>query len=604
MRIELVDAEGVDFLQYPHISIELDKQGLVFLSGSLEHNRSRSNSAGKTAALSLVSWILWGRILKDTRDVTGVIRYECSECSGTLKGRIDGAEFAIKRTRTKSGSTLYASFAGSSRTQDVQNEINDVFGTFDLAQNTVFLAQRKALEFLSATDSDRRKILEELLKIGVWREAQDRVKEDIDWAKDKESTLRRELQDAAHGKEALETEIRHARELATSDLRSVIRIHQENIDDKQSVLPSLKNTYESLQEAYEKKHLHEDKVHTNLLLSAEAELRVHRRELHTLEQESASDAREYRRLKEGGNCPTCRQPVPPHDEAVINGAHKRMTESSLALTEKATVIKNQEAIVDRSRLVALKHQENCYMKRQELVAARDAFVLAEESIRSSRSKVEEARRQLEEVQASLAKDSTEKIAQYDHVIKTRTESLDELDRGRKAMEFWKEGFSFKGIPSMLISESLPLLVKNANHVLRILSDDELSLDILPADAKRDGKSLMEKLTFLVSKDGREVYMEDCSAGEQRRIVISIFLALARMQSVLTGISWNVRLVDELFDELDDHGIERVMRVLREMSSDHTILVTSHRSSLRDLDGFDQKWTVLRKHTGSVLIKES
>lgn len=596
MNINLTRAEGNNFLQYSCIELPLAEQGLVFLAGELDHNRQRSNSAGKTAALSLVSWVIWGKILKDTRDVSRVINYEADTCSGVLEGTIEGRPFTIERTRTKKDTIVRASFAGSSRAQDVQAEINAVFGTFELAQNTVFLAQRKALEFLTATDADRRRILEELLKIGVWREALDRVKADIEWAKEQRGTLQREQSEAQVGLERIRTEIRHAQELATTDLRTRIGILASSLAEKESGVEALELAQAEARDkerALREQYLLERRKYTAVQDDFNAYLRKA-----TAARSAIDTKKEMLKSLASGTCPTCQQSTSgtgAHDH--IAGDVRAMEDSLQALHEeyikKDKIINAMSGEVDRFNGAA-------QTAAAEASVADAAYRTAVADIQRLQDDIAQAEQELESASAALSVDHSEAIARFERVVESRTDALSDLERGMKAMEFWKEGFSFKGIPSMLIAESLPLLVQKTNEVLAILSDDEMSLDILPADAKRDGKSLLEKLTFVVSKDGRDVYMEDCSAGEQRRIVISIFLALARMQSVLTGQSWNIRLIDELFDELDPHGIERVMRVLRGMADGHTILVTSHRSELASLDGFAKCWTARRGLNGSVL----
>ena len=596
MRIELTRAEGTNFLQYPRVEMPLGNQGLVFLAGELEHNRQRSNSAGKTAALSLVSWVIWGKILKDTRDVGRVVRYDADSCTGVLEGTIEGQPFTIERTRTRKDTIVRASFAGSSRAQDVQAEINAVFGTFELAQNTVFLAQRKALEFLTATDADRRRILEELLKIGVWREALDRVKSDIEWARENRVTLQRELSDAQVGLDKIRTEIRHARELALTDIRTRIGILEATLAERKQGIHALqfaaldaKNMVDNLRQDYEaaRRKLTSEQDDFNAYLRKAASMR------------SAIDAkRQVMRMLASGMCPTCNRPT---DDKT---AHDRLADEITAAESELEALHTEYIAKDK---VINRLSGDAERAHGTYRAAMTEKRVAEEKLHDANNEIlrlskdlADLDRKLGEADVALSQDHTEAVERFERIVASRTEALADLDRGVKAMEFWKEGFSFKGIPSMLITESLPLLVQKTNEVLAVLSDDEMSIDILPADAKRDGKSLLEKLTFVVSKDGRDVYMEDCSAGEQRRIVISIFLALAKMQSVLTGQSWNIRLVDELFDELDPHGIERVMRVLRGMADGSTILVTSHRSELASLDGFARCWTVRRGLNGSVL----
>ena len=74
-----------------------------------------------------------------------------------------------------------------------------------------------------------------------------------------------------------------------------------------------------------------------------------------------------------------------------------------------------------------------------------------------------------------------------------------------------------------------------------------------------------------------------------------------MQSILTGVSWNVRFIDELFDGLDDLGVQRVMQLLGDTTDVTTTICSSHRSSLKELDGWDKHWKVVSSGNKSKLL---
>lgn len=599
--IHITKARATNFLQYRDIVLSLDDAGLVFLSGELSHDRSRSNSAGKTAALSVVPWVIWGKTLRDMRDASSVINYNESECEGEVEGLLDGAPFYIRRARSRTGNVvLVASFAGSSRMKDVQDEINLLFGTFDMAQNTVFLAQRKALEFLSSTDAERRKILEDLLKMRTWREAHDRVRDDMEWANDSIQKFNTEMMSAQSKIDKIILDKEHALEVAKTNLSA-------RIEEAESLLVSYVESEASI-----RKQLEDIEPELRVALSsytkAQADASAESRRVDGIRSKHVASSLALKKAESAltearnGLCGSCRQPLPlPEDhisklESARDEAEKEESGLRSLLEEGARAIKELSAIVAQEM-----------KKYNEIAGKQNSFVYSLKScsseVESTKKKISNLRAEIGRVTATLSDDKEDELHTLYAIVKNRKSALEDLSMGVEAMKFWKEGFSLKGVPSMLVGESLPLLVQKTNEVLDVLSDGDLSLDILTLDAKRDGKSLMEKLTFVVGKEGREVYMEDCSAGEQRRIVISIFLALSRMQTVLTGQSWNIRMVDELFDELDPHGIERVMRVLKKMSESYTILVTSHRTELKDLDGFTSRLVARRSVGYSVLVNQ-
>ena len=597
--IVIKKAKATNFLQYKEIDMDLQSSGLVFLSGELSHDRSRSNSAGKTAAISVVPWVLWGKTLRDMRDSSSVINYDATECSAEVEGTMDGQSFFVKRARSRSGSVVVvASFAGSSRSRDVQEEINAVFGTFDMAQNTVFLAQRKALEFLSSTDAERRKILEDLLKMRTWREAHDRVRDDIEWANESIQKLTSEMNSAQQKIDKIVSDREHALEVARTNLSARVEEAESLLSEKSSVAEETRSSIEALESEFSAalSVYNEAKTRANAESRRLNNLRSRLADATSARRKAESSLRDARK----GVCGSCSQSIPVNTQLVTRlenaciDAEKDEKTCSADLEDSMSSSShlNDEASEKMASYNAVANKKNA------LVYSLDAVQKEMESIEKKIRSLEQEKKKVDD---TLADGKEEEVLRLSTVVKNRTSALADLKKGMDAMRFWKEGFSLKGVPSMLVGESLPLLVQKTNEVLSVLSDNELTLDILTLDAKRDGKSIMEKLTFVVGKEGREVYMEDCSAGEQRRIVISIFLALSKMQTVLTGQSWNIRMVDELFDELDPHGIERVMRVLKNMAGTYTILVTSHRTELKDLDGFTRRWTARRTVGTSVLV---
>ena len=98
----------------------------------------------------------------------------------------------------------------------------------------------------------------------------------------------------------------------------------------------------------------------------------------------------------------------------------------------------------------------------------------------------------------------------------------------------------------------------------------------------------EKLNIKVySKEGMQEYLGS-SGGEKRRADLSMLLALRELAKARLEQTFDLLFVDEVFDVLDQSGIERVIHLLTEQTDD-SVFVISHDPSL--MDAFENVITV-------------
>mgnify|MGYP001567458175 CR=1 FL=1 len=590
MQIDLDNAIAENFLQYQQLSIPLRNQGLVFLGGEMEYDQSRSNGTGKTSCLSLVPWVIWGRLLRDMHDVSRVINYEAKSCYGRVEGTLGDNKFWIERSRTRKGEPeIKTSFAGSSRSLNIQDEINQIFGTFELAQNTVFLIQRKALEFMTAGNAGRRQIMEDLLKIDKWNRHHEAVKSDIMWANTTLTGLRSDLAMAEIGLDALLAKIETSHKLATLDLDAQCRLLNTQLGVAELGHKQLQVRYTALRKAHLEvsDRLKESRIITDRLSRLTADKRCTLIRLSTtLENLKTSIAQ-----LQTGVCPTCHRPL-VKDFAVDQKTQEILCDQIATVSAEVTqsTMEYEAALASTTTIQGEEHKTSAKIQEVTHRLTESKKILS--NVKFNISEIED---QIRCVSQETDTDHRKEVHEYQRVITTRRNAIAELEHGVRFMELCKEGFSYRGIPSLLISNSLPLLVQETNKNLSTLSDDELSINILPADISSDGK-ILERLTFLVSKNGHTAYLNDYSDGEQRRGIIALFLGLLSIRSLLTGVKWMSCFIDELFDGLDAPGVERAIRVLRNIPHVNTTIITSHRSELAALGGFSKVWSV-RCHNG-------
>ena len=594
MQIHIDRIQAENFLQFPFLDIFLTNQGRVFLGGELGHNQKRSNSAGKTGLISVLPYTIWGRILRELRDISRVIHYDAASCMTRVEGRIDTIPFWIERRRSKKGDPeIRTSFTGSSRGPDIQAEINQTFGSFELAQNTVFLAQRKALEFLSATDAKRRELLEDLLKIGVWRKKLELVKQDIAWAEESTLQLETELKDAQSQLTLIRIKQEHTYELELSELQTQRRALSERIKEETVHWEKLSREHclVNKQQVTTARDLEDAQATLSKVLAMRMMGERHQAKL----KSKIEDLGESEKSLKAKVCPTCNRPL----------------ESRISLKDKIQELqeeleKNQQTLADWERdrvdceaLVAIRKNADDKLRGEQHGLSKSTRDISR-SLAGMRNERDMLDNDIQIVKDAANVNDDEEITECNRIIETRTRMLEEIKQSTVILQECKSAFSYKGIPAMRIAHTLPKLVQETNKALTVLSDQELRLDILPGDITKGG-NILERLTFLVDKLGRTVYLEDCSAGEQRRIVVALFLGLLSIQRITSGRFWTTCFIDELFDELDQPGIEAAMRVLMNIPDMSTIIVTSHRSELSELGGFDRRWVVRRDGDNSRLI---
>lgn len=160
-------------------------------------------------------------------------------------------------------------------------------------------------------------------------------------------------------------------------------------------------------------------------------------------------------------------------------------------------------------------------------------------------------------------------------MKNLNSDIIQLSELSEMLEFWKEGFSQTGIPSLLIDESIPALNGSVFEYLeKVGGRYKASFDTISttkAGEYRD-KINVNVLDTLTKANNRK----QLSGGQTRIIDIAILLSLCDLQNNIQDMKTNILLLDEIFDSLDDQNIGYVSSLLRSLVSGKSINIISHR----------------------------
>ncbi len=204
-------------------------------------------------------------------------------------------------------------------------------------------------------------------------------------------------------------------------------------------------------------------------------------------------------------------------------------------------------ILDKNELEAkvIQLQKEIKIREQEI----DIVTKANSIALAHNSKVEVIKQQLEEMSADL------KVAEG-NLIKV-SDRLTNLQILQKA-------FSTNGLIAFKIESMVKDLEDLVNEYLAELSYGRFQLSFVIAG---------EKLNVVISDNGMDVEMLELSAGEKARVNTATLLAIRKLMQQLSNTKINVLILDETIDNLDVDGKEKLVELLIKEEHLNTFLIS-------------------------------
>ena len=156
------------------------------------------------------------------------------------------------------------------------------------------------------------------------------------------------------------------------------------------------------------------------------------------------------------------------------------------------------------------------------------------------------------------------------------ENIKNLELQLSIIEFWHEGFSPRGIQSMLIDDAIPFMNERVSDYLGRLSNGRYTVSFDTMSETKGGE-FRDKISVSVFDNITHANARVKLSGGQERIVdVATILTLSDLQSNIQDVTFNILLFDEIFDSLDDENINGVSKLLRMVSQGKSVWIISHR----------------------------
>jgi len=446
--------------------------------------------------------------------------------------------------------------------------LQDIIGIdFKTFSQLVYQNTNSSLQFLTATDTNRKKFLIDLLHLEhyvklfeIFKEESRKLSLSITAHESKVATIEKWL----HDNKLSDTTILPLKEFLIETEEdekeyASLTMEIENISEKNKKI-SKNNSLKEMLESINIQEAQSCKITTK---ESYDDLQS---ELGSLNGVVTGSKKLLDKLnKLGDHCPTCEQKVDSlFKDGLITLETKKVSEAREKQDEinrRITEIKRNNAEFDKAREIERDWQEIYRSIDRNLpVALLDKDEL-EERLERVRIKLVSAKEQLEGI--SRENERITKRNTRIQVIQEQTESflkeleeeqsfLDSCKDTANNLEVLKKAFSTNGLLAYKIENLVKELEELVNAYLAELSDGRFTLEFVVNN---------DKLNVQVTDNGSIVDILALSSGELARVNTATLIAIRRLMSSISKSRINILFLDEVINVLDEIGREKLVEVL-------------------------------------------
>lgn len=480
----------------------------------------------------------------------------------------------IKVKLEKNGTDI-SSHTATNTYKTLQEILGVDFKTFS---QLVYQNTNASLQFLTATDANRKKFLIDLLHLEKYVELFEVFKSASREVSNTSSTIAGKL---ATVEKWLETN-----KLSDTNILPMLDLEIDTSKDEESLrywMTEKENISEKNKKIRENNQYKTmlDKIDIGAISSSTISWQSYddlQEELGSLQAVATGAQRTLDKLEKiSDECPTCKQPIDVSAEtAMIEVERMKRNEAhgkALKIRPQIQEIKANNAIFEQNEKDR-KNWEDLYRSYDKSLPT---DILAESEVDS---KIAELKRVLSEARTQLAENAAEnerrtRLNTRIQVIQEQTAEFVEQQEeyeGKLAgnqkleteLDILKKSFSTNGLLAYKIENLVGELEELANEYLAELSDGRFTLEFVVSN---------DKLNVEITDNGNVVDILALSSGELARVNTATLIAIRRLMSSISKSKINVLFLDEVISVLDDAGKERIVEVL--LREDMNTYLVSH-----------------------------
>lgn len=593
----------VNFLSFGDATIDLNNTGYVLVKGINKNpvDNADSNGSGKSSIWEALSWCLTGETIRGSKDIININSNDGAYVE--LVFNVDNDEYRILRSKEhsvyKTNLKIWINNIDKSGKgiRDGEKLLNEYLPdlTSQLIGSVIILGQGLPQRFTNNTPSGRKEVLERLSKSDFMIED---LKNRISNRKLELSKSLREFEDAIL---ALSTEDKILRQnlnntqTLLSNLEhyninelvknkdelnfNISKVNQE-IESLQMQLLNNDNEIDSVNEqlnnirnfyTQEREKLNEQN-NSNFKLLIERKI-----QLETEIKNCKNIIKDYENITD--ICPTCGQKIEGIIKPDTSSYYDKLEKCKIELYQVENELNlistninlnneklNNELNTKESEILQLK--SNLHSKRQQFNF----------SINSNRNNLNSMMNELTKLTNIINEYDVNK-ARYEQQIYDITKNLDEIN----------EKLLYNNSKKLIIQERLEVISKMNTIITRDFRGYLLInvIDFINKKAKEYAIDVFntDKINFSLDKNNisisyDEKEYENLSGGEKQKVDLIVQFAIRDMLCKFLNFSSNLIVLDELFDNLDSIGCQKVLNLISSKLSDvESIYIVTHHADI-------------------------
>jgi len=530
-----------------------------------------TNGMGKSSIPLIIEEALYNKNSKGIKKADIPNRYVNDGYNIYLAFEKDGSQYEItidRKTNIKVKLEKDGEDISSHTATNTYKTIQEVIGLdFKTFAQLVYQSTTGSLQFLTATDTNRKKFLIDLLHLDEYVQLFEVFKQAAKESSSKITEINAQI--------ATVENWLSSNKLESTDILPLLDIEIETEEDEK-LFRSLSMEIENISE--KNKKIFQNNEYKKLLnkinlaevekIAATEKLSYdkYQKELGQLEAAVAGSQRMLAKLQKlGDHCPTCEQSVDSSfKQNLISEEQSRVEDLEKQIQENNNEI---EKIKRNNREFELKRQtqkewEDLYRSIDQSLPA---VPLDEEELSSRLADVSDRLRQAKKRLATISTENERRTRQNTkiEIIQSQTDDflatlgkakdlLSEKQELDSNLEILKKAFSTNGLLAYKIENLVKELEELTNQYLAELSDGRFTLEFLVTN---------DKLNVQITDNENIVDILALSSGELARVNTATLIAIRKLMSSISKSRINVLFLDEVINVLDENGREKLVEVL-------------------------------------------
>ena len=548
-----------NFRSYKELEFEFRPGIHLVLGDNQSSSSSSSNGGGKSSPFLSLAWTQFGYSSfgsDPSRDYKG----NCMTAVDFVK---DGKEYRIERYHKdkaeKNGVKLFldGEEISNRKKRDTEADIDKILNIpAELFVSCVVVTQGLPVNFTDMTPTLRKSIAESMLGFDIWDSFRPafstRLREQQLERNTCESQYSESKDDLIRLNSRLET-MRENQERSQQDFTAKAKVIKEKMKELRD---SLEAKSEHIQKEEESVGLSYDSLNESIQTNL-----VNYQKLSSSLKVLKSRASSLFEILDTKVCTECKQNYPTH---MIEGAESELAQIK---DKKGSLIEKMQEVETQSN--KLKEAESRMRDIQQ-------------DIRTYRTQLQSYTSQLQQIsQESKLKIEDSDIKELEQELSGLKGKVESLSQSLRENE--KEVSHLAYLDKMLLPSSpfrtlvLEKYIGHINEIIEsirplIFDDVEISLGI---SDRGNG------IDLVVKKDDKVYDYRALSGGEKRRLDIIVILSFQRFLMESSGFTTNLLVFDEIFDGLDQQGINSVLSCIETLFPDTScIYVITHNNNIK------------------------